>query len=168
MGVSASGKSTVGERLAERLGVPFVDGDDLHPGSNVEKMRAGRPLDDDDRRPWLDRVGEVLAASADPGIVVACSALRRTYRDRILRSAPATRFVHLDLSEGELAERVGARAGHFMPATLLASQLATLEPPAADEPAVVVDADRAIADVVDAAARSLAGDADAAGVDTAP
>ncbi|WP_430647354.1 gluconokinase [Agromyces sp. GXS1127] len=161
MGVSASGKSTVGERLADRLDVPFVDGDDLHPESNVAKMRAGTPLTDADRLPWLDRVGEVLAESARPGIVVACSALRRGYRERILLAAPGTRFVHLDLSDRELAERAGDRSGHFMPAALLASQLSTLEPPEPDEPAVVVDADAPIAEVVEASVAWLDADADA-------
>ncbi|MGR0319360.1 gluconokinase [Agromyces sp. ZXT2-3] len=160
MGVSASGKSTIGERLADRLGVPFVDADDVHPTANVEKMRAGIPLDDADRRPWLDRVGEVLAGSARPGIVVACSSLRRAYRDRILEAAPATRFVHLDLSREELAARAGARPDHFMPPTLLASQLATLELPAGDEPALVVDASAPIDEVVEAAAAWVAGGGD--------
>ncbi|WP_353826648.1 gluconokinase [Agromyces sp. SYSU T0242] len=140
MGVSASGKSTVGTRLAERLGVPFVDGDDLHPASNVEKMRAGVPLDDADRAPWLDRVAATLVRGADSGIVVACSALRRWYRDRIRTSAPGTAFVHLELSQAALRGRARARVGHFMPPALLASQLATLEPLEADETGMTLDA----------------------------
>ncbi|GAA1055876.1 gluconokinase [Agromyces luteolus] len=160
MGVSASGKSTVGARLARRLGVPFVDADDLHPQANVDKMRSGHPLDDADREPWLDRVGATLAESARDGIVVACSSLRRAYRDRIRRAAPTTRFVHLHLSEEALAERAGARLGHFMPATLLASQLATLEPPAEDEPALTVDADEPVDEIVDLAAAWLVGGPD--------
>ncbi|WP_353814925.1 gluconokinase [Agromyces sp. SYSU T00266] len=158
MGVSASGKSTVGARLADRLGVPFADADELHPPANIDKMRSGIPLDDADREPWLDRVGATLAdcAGSASGIVVACSSLRRAYRDRIRRAAPAARFVHLHLSEAELAERAGARPGHFMPATLLASQLATLEPPADDEPALTLDAGAPIDEIVDVAAAWLA------------
>ncbi|WP_438853970.1 gluconokinase [Agromyces sp. M3QZ16-3] len=149
MGVSASGKSTVGARLAERLGVPFADADDLHPRANIDKMRSGVPLDDDDRAPWLDSVGSTLAASSPDGMVIACSSLRRAYRDRIRRAAPTTRFVHLHLSDAALAERAGARLGHFMPATLLASQLATLEPPTVDEPALTVDADAPVDEIAD-------------------
>ncbi|MRX44439.1 gluconokinase [Agromyces kandeliae] len=155
MGVSASGKSTVGRLLAERLGVSFVDADDLHPPANVAKMRSGVPLDDADREPWLDRVGAILADGTEDGVVVACSALRRAYRARLLASAPATRFVHLDLSEAELARRAGGRVGHFMPAALLESQLATLERLAPGEPGIVVDADGPAERVVDSAAESL-------------
>ncbi|GAA2036412.1 gluconokinase [Agromyces tropicus] len=154
MGVSASGKSTVGHALADRLGVPFVDGDALHPAANVEKMRAGIALDDDDRAPWLDRVGETLAEGSESeaaGIVVACSALRRAYRDRILRAAPGTRFVHLDVDEAALAERASTREGHFMPPSLLASQLAALERLDEDEPGIAVDADAPVDATVDAA-----------------
>ena len=127
MGVSGAGKSTVGEALAHRLDVPFVDADDLHPAANVEKMRTGTPLTDDDRWPWLDLVGAALAAAEPPGIVVACSALRRAYRDRLRAVAPDVAFVALEGDPEVLAERLGARAGHFMPATLLASQLAVYD-----------------------------------------
>ncbi|MFC9918191.1 gluconokinase [Agromyces binzhouensis] len=157
MGVSASGKSTVGALLAERLGVPFVDADDVHPPANVAKMRSGVPLDDADREPWLDQVGAVLAGAGD-GVVVACSALRRTYRERLLALAPATRFVHLDLSEAELARRAGSRVGHFMPPSLLASQLATLERLAPGEPGIVVDADGPADHVVDLVTAALEAD----------
>ncbi|MFE5670411.1 gluconokinase [Agromyces sp. NPDC056523] len=136
MGVSGAGKSTVGEALAHRLDVPFIDADDLHPAVNVEKMRAGTPLTDDDRWPWLDLVGAALAEASSPGVVVACSALRRAYRDRLRAVAPDVVFIALEGDPAVLADRLGARAGHFMPATLLASQLALYESPAADERAV--------------------------------
>jgi gluconokinase len=141
MGVSGSGKSTVGFALAASLGVPFVDADDLHPAANVAKMSRGIPLTDDDRWPWLALVGEQLAAAESTGIVVACSALRRVYREAILAVAPDTRFVFLNASRELLEARVQHREGHFMPASLLASQLATLEPLADDEPGVTVPAD---------------------------
>jgi gluconokinase len=142
MGVSAVGKSTVGSALADRLGVPFVDADDLHPAANVEKMRAGMPLTDADRRPWLDLVGAALAEAGERGVVVACSALRRAYRDRLARAAPATFFVHLDLTESALAARATGRTDHFMPASLLQSQLDALERLDADESGMMVDADQ--------------------------
>lgn len=138
MGVSGSGKSTLGADLALVLGVPFVDADDLHPVENITTMSAGNPLTDDDRWPWLRTVGLTLAAAEPAGLVVACSALRRAYREAILAEAPTTRFVMLDVPEEQLAERMRARDGHFMPATLLASQLATLEPLEADEPGITV------------------------------
>ena len=132
IGVSGSGKSSVGAALADALDLPFADADDLHPQSNVDKMAAGTPLTDDDRWPWLDRVGETLA-EAPEGLVIACSALRRVYRDRIAQHAPHVQFVLLDWSRELLAERMGARENHFMPTTLLDSQLATLEALEADE-----------------------------------
>lgn len=138
MGPSGSGKSTVGEALAQELGVPFVDADDLHPLTNVDKMAAGQPLTDDDRWPWLARVGETIAAASTTGIVVACSALRRAYREVILREAPDARFVELFGTRELLAQRLGAREGHFMPTTLLDSQLRTLEPLARDEDGIRV------------------------------
>jgi gluconokinase len=152
MGVSGSGKSTVGAELAARLGVPFVDGDALHPVANVAKMAAGIPLDDADRWPWLDAVGTRLAESP---VVVACSALRRSYRDRLRAAAPDVRFVLLDGSRELLAARTGARLDHFMPPALLDSQLATLERPAPDEHVLVYDIAEAPAGIADAAARDL-------------
>jgi gluconokinase len=131
MGVSGSGKSTIGTLLAARLNRPFTDGDDLHPAANKAKMARGIPLTDADRRPWLDLVGARLAEP--PTCVLACSALRRGYRDQLRDYVPELLFVHLTGDPAALATRLTARSGHFMPATLLASQLATLEPPEPDE-----------------------------------
>ena len=140
MGVSGSGKTTSGIALAAALGVPFLDADDLHPASNVAKMAAGIALTDDDRMPWLALVGAELAV-ASAGLVIACSALKRVYREAILAAAPSTRFVFLDGSRELLESRVQHRNGHFMPASLLDSQLAALEPLAADEPGVRIPLD---------------------------
>jgi carbohydrate kinase (thermoresistant glucokinase family) len=139
MGVSGSGKSTVGRLLADRLGTPFVDGDDLHPAANVAKMASGIPLTDEDRAPWLAAVGRTLAQAGPEGIVVACSALKRGYRDLIRAEAPDARFAELDGAPALIADRMGARTDHFMPPTLLSSQLATLQPLEVDEPGVRVD-----------------------------
>jgi gluconokinase len=130
MGVSGSGKSTVGAALASALGWPLIEADDLHPAANVEKMRAGIPLTDDDRWPWLDRIVERLReVTAQSGnVVVACSALKRSYRAR-LRRAGDVRFVHLTGSPEVIAARLAARRHHYMPASLLQSQIATLEAP---------------------------------------
>lgn len=151
MGVSGSGKSTVGALLAAELHCPFADADDLHTAAARAKMAAGQPLDDADRLPWLDLVGQWLAAHEDG--VVACSALRRAYRDQLRRHAPDLVLAYLRLSEPELRDRMRARVGHFMPAALLASQLATLEPPAEDEPGRTVDGaqppERIVADLVE-------------------
>ena len=136
MGPSGSGKTAVGAALAVDLGVDFVDADDLHPAQNVAKMESGVPLDDDDRRPWLDVVGRRLASS--PGLVMACSALARRYRDRIREAAPDTRFVELVVSRAELDRRMRSRQ-HFMPVALLESQLAALEHLGADEDGVAVE-----------------------------
>ena len=145
MGVSGCGKSTVGQLLAQKLSARFIDGDDLHPESNKAKMAAGNPLNDDDRWPWLALVGQALAEGQT---VVACSALKRVYRERILAAAPQTKFVHLSGSRQVLEKRLGARSRHFMPASLLDSQLATLEPLTADEPGLVIDIDQPVADIV--------------------
>lgn len=138
MGVSGCGKSTIGALVATELGLPFTDGDSLHPLENIAKMAAGIPLDDADRAPWLAVVGRELASSAN-GLVVACSALKRSYREAILAEAPDAVFLHLDGSREVLASRMEGRSGHFMPAALLDSQLAALEAPGDDEPAVVID-----------------------------
>ncbi|PQZ56943.1 gluconate kinase [Microbacterium sp. MYb54] len=137
MGPSGSGKSTVGAFLADTLGARFVDGDDLHPAANVRKMAAGIPLDDTDRQPWLRLVGKSL--QEEERIVIACSALRRSYRDLIRTEAPETFFAELAIGRAVLEERMRVRADHFMPAALLDSQLQTLESLEADEYGIRVD-----------------------------
>ncbi|OCB27669.1 gluconokinase [Mycobacterium parascrofulaceum] len=141
MGVSGSGKSTVGMKLAHRLGVPFVDADALHPPANIAKMASGEPLDDDDRRPWLDQVGEWLGGHRGGG-VVSCSALKRAYRDQLRAHCPQVRFLHLAGSPALIGVRLAARTGHFMPAALLRSQFDALEPLGADESGVTLSVDR--------------------------
>lgn len=138
MGVSGCGKTTIGALVAHELGLPFTDGDSLHPVENIAKMAAGTPLNDYDRAPWLETVGRELAGSGN-GLVVACSALKRGYRDAIRARAPGVLFLHLDGSREVLGSRLEGRSGHFMPTTLLDSQLATLEPLGPDERAVVID-----------------------------
>lgn len=150
MGVSGSGKSTVGELVAERLGVPFVDGDALHPAANVAKMAAGIPLTDDDRIPWLRAVGRALAETSPDGAVVACSALKHAYRDLIRSEAPDALFAELDGDRALLAARMAARPGHFMPVSLLDSQLATLEPLRAEEDGLRLDVARPPAELAEA------------------
>lgn len=136
MGVAGCGKSTIGAGLAAALGIGFQDGDDLHPAENVARMAAGLPLRDQDRWPWLDRVAAVLADKVP--VVVACSALRRAYRDRIRAGAGGpVIFVHLAGDRALIAARLAARQGHFMPPALLDSQFATLEPPGPGEALVV-------------------------------
>lgn len=139
MGVSGCGKSTLGLALAEALGVPYIEGDALHPPRNVALMAAGTPLTDADRAGWLDVIGERLAQAGDQGAVVACSALRRIYRDRLRAASPDLRLVHLHGDPALLAERIGQRTGHYMPPALLPSQLQTLEPPDPDEAAITLD-----------------------------
>lgn len=135
MGVAGSGKSTVGALVASQLGWPFQEGDLLHPPGNVAKMAAGQPLNDEDRWPWLARIREWITAHSDG--VITCSALKRSYRD-VLRD-PHVVFVHLTGTRDQLLGRLSARPGHFMPAALLDSQLADLEPPGPDESAFAVD-----------------------------
>jgi carbohydrate kinase (thermoresistant glucokinase family) len=140
MGVSGCGKSTVGARLAQRLGVPFLEGDALHPPHNVALMAAGTPLTDTDRADWLDAIAARLTAlQAHEGLVVSCSALKRSYRDRLRAATPELHFVHLQGDRALLASRMGQRQGHYMPPALLASQLDTLEIPTADEAALSLD-----------------------------
>jgi len=147
MGVSGSGKSTVGAALAQRLRVPYEDADDLHPPENVAKMSAGHALDDDDRYPWLEAVGSWLADHPDGG-VVACSALKRKYRDQLRRHAPALEFLLLEGTSEVISRRQASRPGHFMPASLLASQFATLEPLEPDEAGIVIDVDQSVDAIV--------------------
>jgi gluconokinase len=149
MGVSGSGKSTVGAALAQRLGVPFADADDFHPEANVAKMSAGHALNDEDRYPWLDAIGDWLAEHCGAGGVMSCSALKRKYRDQLRKHCPQVGFLHLSGSPQVIGRRQASRPGHFMPASLLASQFDTLEPLAADEHGVVVDVDQDIDAVVE-------------------
>ena len=157
MGVSGSGKSTIGALLAHALEIPFLDADGLHPQSNIVKMAGGLPLTDDDRWPWLELVGTALAdgGAAGTGLVIACSALKRVYREAILRAAPNVRFVHLAGSLEVLGNRVEGRSDHFMPPALLRSQLATLEDLHHDEPGFAVDIDQPVLDVVAESAARL-------------
>jgi gluconokinase len=153
MGVSGCGKSSVGEGLASQLGIPYQDGDDLHPAANVEKMRTGTPLIDDDRWPWLDRVANVLATKAP--VIVGCSALRRTYRDRLRAGAGGlVQFIHLSGSRDLIAGRMAARTGHYMPTSLLDSQFAALEAPGPDE-ALTIDIDQPLSAIISAATKGL-------------
>jgi gluconokinase len=138
MGVSGAGKTVVGSALAASLGRPFVDGDDLHPVANKEKMRAGIPLTDEDREPWLRIIGERLAVG--DGVVLACSALKRRYRDLLRRYAPGAFFVHLDPRREVLQEHLAARSHEYMPPSLLNSQLDALEPLQPDERGAVFTA----------------------------
>ncbi|RXZ67153.1 SDR family oxidoreductase [Agromyces albus] len=158
MGVSGSGKTTVGSRLARELDRHFLDGDDLHPRENRAKMAAGIPLDDDDRRPWLEEISLRLRSGDDAGhpLVIACSALKRSYRDILTSLAPSTVFVHLAGDPAVIGDRMRARDHEFMPATLLASQVAVLEPLGDDEGGVVIDITRSPDDVVGAALAALA------------
>ena len=148
MGVSGSGKSTVGAALAQRLRVPFADADDFHPAANIAKMSAGHALDDDDRYPWLERIGQWLADHADGG-VMSCSALKRSYRDQLRRHAPQTQFLHLYGTPEVIGRRQASRPGHFMPASLLQSQFDTLEPLDPDEGGLVIDVDQDVDSIVD-------------------
>lgn len=162
MGVSGSGKSHVGAALARACGVDFVEGDALHSSANIAKMSAGLPLDDADRGPWLDALAAAIALRRGKGAVLACSALRRAYRDVLRRADPALRLLYLRVPRDELARRLRERR-HFMPASLLDSQLATLEEPAADERAIVLDAGADLAATVAMARRALSVPAPSAG-----
>ena len=155
MGVSGSGKTTVGAALAQRLGVPFADADDFHPAANVAKMSAGIPLDDLDRLPWLHTIGAWLAGHAATGAVVSCSALRYSYRVVLREAAPAQVFVHLAGSPQVVARRVAGRAGHFMPAALVDSQFATLEHLRDDELGVTLPLDLPVDALVARAAAAV-------------
>ena len=156
MGVSGCGKSTVGRALAKRLGWQWIEGDQLHPDSNIRKMAAGQPLEDSDRLPWLRRVAAEIGGLQARGIasVTGCSALRRAYRDILRDAAPGVGFLHLHGSRELLAARTGNRPGHFFPAALLESQLATQEPLTPDADGLRVDLSLPLADQVD---RAIAG-----------
>lgn len=157
MGVSGSGKSTIGALLGERLGGRFIDGDDLHPAANKEKMGAGIPLDDDDRWPWLESIGRTLESSrqSGTGIVVACSALKRRYRDLLREHAPEVVFVHLEGTAETLGARMAGRNHEFMPVTLLASQLEALESLEPNEAHVLLDVRKSPAALVEDAIAAL-------------
>ncbi|AJE46977.1 gluconokinase [Celeribacter indicus] len=155
MGVSGCGKSTFGARLGAALRLPFLEGDLFHPPENRAAMAAGRPLDDAMRGPWLDRLAQALTAYRETGCVLSCSALKRAYRDRLRQAGPLL-FLHLALDPQTARARVGTRSGHYMPATLVESQFAALEPPAADEAALVLDATASRDALVQAALSRLA------------
>jgi gluconokinase len=151
MGVSGSGKSTVAEGLVDRLGWEFAEGDDFHPPANVAKMRSGQALDDDDRRPWLGVLADWIGERERTGrsVVVTCSALKRSYRDLLRNGHPSVWFAHVTVDPDVLRERVAGRTGHYMPVSLVESQLATLEPLQGDEPGAAISGAGAPEVVVD-------------------
>ena len=159
MGVSGCGKTSVAEGLAAALSAAFIEGDSLHPAANVEKMSRGIPLTDDDRWPWLDTIGRAMAETLQDGksVVVSCSALKTVYRDRLRQAAGGSlAFVFLKGSRELLVSRMAARQGHFMPASLLDSQLATLEDPSGEPGVLTVDIDASVEEIVAAALQGLA------------
>jgi len=151
MGVSGSGKSTIAENLAQRLGWTYEDGDKFHPASNVAKMSAGHPLTDEDRWPWLQAIADEIdrVCKAGERVVIACSALKRSYRDVLVHGRRDVRIVYLNGTQELIAGRLAARKGHFMPPGLLVSQFKTLEPPSADENPVIVSIDASVEEIVD-------------------
>lgn len=158
MGVSGCGKSSVGADLAVRLGLPFIEGDVLHPKANVDKMAAGTPLTDEDRWPWLTIIGETMAGALakGQGIVVSCSALKKIYRDHLRKAAGGRlAFVYLEGSHALLSARMSARTGHFMPPALLESQLATLEAPTGEPDVVTISIDQPVDSIVADALQAL-------------
>jgi gluconokinase len=159
MGVSGSGKTTVAVAVAKRLGWLFAEGDDFHPAANVAKMAAGQPLGDEDRWPWLRVLADWIGAreAAGENAVLTCSALRRAYRDVLSQGHPSVRFVHVTATPETLRQRLEQRRGHYMPASLLDSQLATLEPLAADEPGITLPGDGPAGEIVDALVARLTG-----------
>jgi len=157
MGVAGTGKTTIGPLLAQRLGVPYAEGDDFHPEANIAKMTAGTPLTDEDRWPWLDAIGAWAHGRAGLGGVVSSSALKRSYRDRIGSAAPGVVFVHLTGGRQLIEDRMSHRQGHFMPTALLDSQFATLQPLQADETGVAVDVSGSPEEITDRAVTALSG-----------
>jgi gluconokinase len=143
MGVSGSGKTSAAREITRQLGWQYIEGDDLHPEANVAKMAGGHPLDDEDRWPWLRRIAEVIGEheAAGTSVVLTCSALKRSYRDLLREGHPSVWFAHVDVPREVLAERLAKRQGHYMPSSLLDSQLATLEPLGEDEPGDVIAGD---------------------------
>ena len=159
MGVSGSGKTTIADRLAERLHWTYEDGDKYHPKGNVEKMSAGHPLTDEDRWPWLQAIADKIdqVCEADQHAVVACSALKRAYRDVLVHGRDDVRIVYLDGTRELIAGRLAARKGHFMPPGLLDSQFKTLEAPGVDEHPITVSIDASVEAIVDDVMRKLDG-----------
>jgi gluconokinase len=159
MGVAGCGKSAVGEALAAACGWRMIEGDRLHPPANVERMSAGLPLTDEHRWGWLDAIGAELAAAArkEAGAIAACSALKRKYRDRLRGFARPILFIHLAIDRATAQDRVASRQGHFMPASLVDSQFADLEPPGPDEGAITLDARRPVAELVAEALAAIGG-----------
>lgn len=157
MGVSGSGKTTVAMGIAEAMGWEFAEGDDFHPKANVEKMASGHPLTDEDRWPWLETIGGWIEEREEAGAsaVITCSALRRVYRDLLRAGRPGVRFCHIKADEALIADRLEHREGHYMPPSLLPSQLATLEPLAPGEPGVTVSAAATVDDVIQRALEAL-------------
>ena len=157
MGVSGSGKSTIADKLAERLRWSYEDGDKFHPASNVAKMSAGHPLTDEDRWPWLQAIAAEIdrACSAGERAVIACSALKRAYRDILVHGRNDVRIIYLEGTQALIAERLARRKHHFMPPDLLASQFRTLEPPQPGENAVTVSIDAPVEAIVDDIVRQL-------------
>ena len=151
MGVSGSGKSTIAEKLAERIGWRYEDGDKFHPASNVAKMSAGHPLTDEDRWPWLQAIADEIdrASKAGEQVVIACSALKHSYRDVLVHGRNDVRIVYLRGTQELIAGRLTQRKGHFMPPGLLASQFKTLEPPGPDENPLTVSIDASVEEIVD-------------------
>jgi gluconokinase len=165
MGVSGSGKTSVAAELARRLGWDYVEGDDLHPAANVAKMAGGHPLDDEDRWPWLRRIAEVIGEheAAGTGLIVTCSALKQSYRDRLRDGHPSVWFAHVDAPQAVIAERLQRRTGHYMPPSLLGSQLATLEPLTEEEPGRVVSGVGSVEETASQLLTDLRGDQGTAG-----
>ncbi|AVZ72136.1 gluconate kinase [Streptomyces lunaelactis] len=155
MGVAGTGKTTIGPLLADTLGVPYAEGDVFHPPANIARMSAGIPLDDADRLPWLDAIGQWAHGRAGLGGVVACSALKRVYRDRLRAAAPDAVFLHLTGDRALIEQRMSERKGHFMPAALLDSQFATLQPLGSDEAGVAVDVSGTPEEIIERAVASL-------------
>lgn len=157
MGVQGSGKSTIGAALAQRLNIDFIDGDDLHPPANKEKMRGGTPLTDEDRVPWLKTIGDTIAEGTAKGrvTIVACSALKRWYRELLRSSDPSLVFVHLVGGKGLLTDRLAHRDHEYMPSTLLDSQMETLEPLAEWERGIAISVEQTPAAIVDEVTRIL-------------
>jgi gluconokinase len=157
MGVAGSGKSTIAEKLAERMGWRYEDGDKFHPASNVAKMSAGHPLTDEDRWPWLKAIADEIdrACKAGEDVVIACSALKHSYRDILVHGRDDVRIVYLRGTQELIADRLAQRKGHFMPPELLASQFKTLEPPDPDENPLTVSIDASVEEIVDDIASQL-------------